>query len=365
MKALNLTSILAAPVAVTIATIAGATQAQAQSITCGQSYVVKTGDSLSQIAQRAYGSPSAFQLIYSANAAKIGKNPSLIQRGAVFDIPCLDNLGTSTANAGAIRTQDTTSALPPPEARQIRIVTATDWAPFLDEDQEQGGMLTEVTNVAMSVADNKPSYKIDFINDWGSHIRPLLSDHAYDLGIAWFRPNCAVVDRLSEDSQFRCNNLDWSDPLFEQIVGYYTRVGDPRPAAPKDLLNKTLCRPSGYSTFMMEEVGLMEPAIKLVRENTTTGCFEGLLDGRFDAVVLATDTADGAIAKTGATGKVTLNENLSYVATLHAVTAKTNPNGKLYLASLNSGLKKIKSSGEWFRIIARHMAEFRAKTKTN
>ena len=269
----------------------------------------------------------------------------------------------STANAAAIRQPVTTAALPAPRKRQIRVVTGTDWAPFLDEDQPQGGMLTEVTNVALSLADGKPDYKIDFINDWGSHLQPLLSDHAYDFGIAWFKPNCTLVDRLSDDSKFRCNNLDWSAPMYEQVIGYYTRAGDPRPATHSDLFGKTICRPSGYSTFMMEEQGLVEPKIIIKRPSKTTDCFEGLVAGQYDAVVLATDTAEGAILKIGAKGKVAFHDHLSYIATLHAVIAKTNPRGREYLAALDSGIKKIKDSGEWFRIVSRHMAQHRAKTQ--
>ncbi len=334
----------------------------AQSLACGGTYQVVRGDSLSLIARRAYGNPSGFQFIYSANSRVIGPNPAVILVGTVLRIPCLDNASPSTANAAAIRLPATTAALPAPSRREIRVVTGTDWAPFLDEDQPQGGMLTEVTNVALSLADGNPEYKIDFINDWGAHLRPLLSDHAYDLGIAWFKPNCALVDRLSDDSKFRCNNLDWSAPMYEQVIGYYTRADASRPAAHKDLYGKTICRPSGYSTFMMEEVGLVEPTVVIERPGKTTDCFEGLVAGRYDAVVLASDTAEGAIIKIGAKGKVAFHDHLSYIATLHAVIAKTNPRGREYLAALDSGIKKIKDSGEWFRIVSRHLAQHRSKT---
>ncbi|MEO1160431.1 MAG: transporter substrate-binding domain-containing protein, partial [Pseudomonadota bacterium] len=204
---------------------------------------------------------------------------------------------------------------------------------------------------------------IDFINDWGAHLQPLISDHAYDFSLVWFRPNCDLVDKLGDGSKFRCNNLDWSQPLFEQIIGYYTRAGEARPAAHRDLFGKHLCRPSGYATFMMEEYGLVEPNISFTRENSPTGCFEGLLSGKYDAVVLASDVAEGTIAKLGAKDKVAFQDQLSYVATMHAVIAKTNPNGKEYLAALDSGISKLKESGEWFRIVTRQMAEHRAKTQ--
>ncbi len=363
MKPLSLLSALAIASVLTAGGLTNSSPAAAQSIKCGKAYKIVRGDSLSEIAQRAYRGSASFQLLYSVNSGTIGPNPSLIQEGAILKIPCLDNVAPSTASTTAIRQVSTTEALPPPAPRQIRFVVGTDWAPFTNEDQAQGGMMTEVTNVAMSLADNKPSYKIDFINDWGAHLQPLITDHAYDFGLVWFKPNCALIDKLGDGSKFRCNNLDWSQPLFEQIVGYYTRAGQPRPASHKDLFGLNICRPAGYSTFMMEEVDLVEPNISFTRENSPAGCFNGLVSGKYDVVVLAAEVAEGTIAEIGAKDKVTLQDHLSYVATMHAVIAKTNPRAKEYLATLDGGVTRLKESGEWFQIVTRHMAEHRAKAK--
>jgi len=341
----------------------GSSPATAQSITCGEPYKIVRGDSLSAIAQRVYGNAASYQLLYSVNSDTIGRNPSFIQEGSVLRIPCLDNTSPSSADSSVLRQASTTEALPPPKPRQIRFVVGTDWAPFTNENQAQGGMITEVANVAMTLADGKPDYKIDFINDWGAHLQPLISDHAYDFSLVWFRPNCDLVEKLGDGSKFRCNNLDWSQPLFEQIIGYYTRIDHPRPASHKDFFGTHLCRPSGYSTFMMEEYGLVEPNITFTQENSPKGCFDGLLSGKYDGVVLAADVAEGTIAKLGAKDKVKFQDHLSYVATMHAVIAKTNPNAKQYLATLDSGISKLKESGEWFRIVTRQLAEHRAKTK--
>lgn len=363
MKPINLFSAFA--IAGTLA--AGATinpsPSTAQSIECGTPYKIVRGDSLNGIAYRAYRGAASFQFVYSANSAAIGADPSFIQEGVTLNIPCLDDVTPSSANTAALRPAATTKALPPPKPRQIRFVVGSDWAPFTNEDQAQGGMMTEVTNVAMSLADGKPSYKIDFINDWGAHLQPLITDHAYDFSLVWFRPNCKFVDKLGDGSKFRCNNLDWSQPMFEQIIGYYTRADHPRPASHQDLFGLKICRPSGYAVFMMEEVNLVEPNISFTRENSPAGCFEGLVSGKYDAVVLASDVAEGAIAKLGAKDKVKFQDHLSYVATMHAVIAKTNPRAKEYLAALDSGITKLKDSGEWFRIITRQMAEHRAKQK--
>ena len=221
-----------------------ATTSHAQAAQCGTPYTVKSGDSLSQIANNIYGSAADFQIIFSANAAVIGSNPGIIRIGSELQIPCLDDaIPESTADASAITEIETTESLPAPELDMIRVVAGGNWAPFLSEDQAQGGMITEIVNVALAGAENDPDYRIDFINDWGAHLTPLISDHRYDFSLAWFRPNCDIVDRLSDDSKFRCNNLMWSETLFEQVFGYYTRADDVAPQSYADMLGKTICRP--------------------------------------------------------------------------------------------------------------------------
>ncbi|WP_112321598.1 LysM peptidoglycan-binding domain-containing protein [Oceanibium sediminis] len=335
--------------------------AMAQDIECGTSYTVKRGDTLSRIASRAYGSAASYQLIYSANSRAIGPNPGIIEIGALFQIPCLDApLTPSTANNETIRDEPTT-ALVPVEDRQIRFVTATNWAPFINQDQEQGGMITEIVNVAMSKVAEPDDYKIDWVNDWSAHLRPLLADVAYDFSLAWFRPNCDVIEKLGEGSQYRCNNLDWSEPLYEQIIGIYTRNDYPAPLSHADLFGANVCRPAGYSMFMMEEHDLVQPNITLSQPAGPGDCFEGLRDGTYDAVVLAVDVAEGAISDIGATGAFAKHDALDTIATLHAVTSKNNPNGAAQLALLDDGINRIKDSGEWFSIVRRHLAEHQMK----
>lgn len=59
----------------------------ALSPTAGELYVVQSGDTLTSIAQRAYGNGNLWPLIYNANKQVIGSNPNLIQAGQVLQIP--------------------------------------------------------------------------------------------------------------------------------------------------------------------------------------------------------------------------------------------------------------------------------------
>lgn len=339
-----------------------AAQASAQSISCGADYTVRSGDSLSKIAAKAYGRSDAFSLIYSANADKIGSNPALINVGSVFFIPCQDaEVVESVADASTVGREATTEALPgPAENRPIRVLTATDWAPFTNEEQDQGGLLTEVANLALAEADGSPAYQIDFVNDWGAHLTPLLTDHAYDFSIGWTQPNCDLLDELNDDSKFRCNNFNWTDPLFQQVVAYYTMNGSQNYATHEDIKGMTVCRPAGYSTAMLEEFGLGEPDITLIRLADPEACLNAVVSGDADVAVVATDVAEGVLSGYDDPATLKLHEPLSYVSSLRALIAKTHPQSEELVETFNSGLVNIKDSGVWFSTVRRHMTAHRA-----
>ncbi|MEL6678433.1 MAG: transporter substrate-binding domain-containing protein [Pseudomonadota bacterium] len=341
---------------------ADAAEAQSTTLTCGTSYTVQPGDSLSGIAAQVYGRASDFQIIYSANSETIGQNPGIIRVGMRLDLPCVNTTQASVADEAAIRPVQTTAQLPAPEVDMIRVVVGSDWAPFTNEDQAQGGMLTEITNVSLANSDADVDYRIDFVNDWGAHLQPLISDHRYDFSIAWFRPNCDKIELLGDESQFRCNNLSWSEPLYEQIFGYYTRVGD-SVARYSDLMGRRICRPAGYATFQLEENGLKEPAVSMIRPDSPADCFLALANGDVDVVAMAAEVAETAMADTRTGNRILYNEGLSQVMTAHAVIAQNHPRRDEMLAALDSGILKIKNNGEWFAIVTRHIAEHRAFTQ--
>lgn len=246
------------------------------------------------------------------------------------------------------------------------LVTATNYAPFHDQSAEKGGMITEITDAALASVLDESQYRIDFINDWSAHIDPLLKDNAYDFGLSWFRPNCDVIDKLSGDNRFRCESLVFSDPLFEQIIGYYARSDDPSlPVTHADLLGKTICRPAGYSTFMLEEYDLIEPNVTMKKPDGPEDCFEMLDKGEADIVVIASTVADNTVAGMNMMDRFQELPQLAYIATLHAITSKDNPNRDANIAAINQGIRNVRESGNWFEIVQRHLTAHVQKTATN
>jgi nucleoid-associated protein YgaU len=66
--------------------VSGGASSTAPAAGAGQSYTVKSGDSLSKIAKHFYGDGNKWHKIYEANRDKI-KNPDLIHPGQEFTSP--------------------------------------------------------------------------------------------------------------------------------------------------------------------------------------------------------------------------------------------------------------------------------------
>lgn len=329
------------------------TTVSAQSISCDTEYTVKAGDFLSGIAQRAYGDLNNFTEIYEANREVIGPNPGSIRIGQRFYIPCL---GGSEAEVSAANSNTTPAE---PESKDIAVLSASGWRPFFDETNPQGGLLTEIMQLALVNSDDQVEYNVNYINDLDAHLDPLLTSAAFDVSIGQLQPNCGYAASLGAESKFLCETFEFSDPMYEEIFGYYSQVSTPEMTDPQQLAGSRVCRARDYTLVPLEAVGLAEPAITIVRAPDAASCIDYVLAGSADVALVAVEVADARIKQLGAQDSIQMHDDLSHVDFFHATVAKSNERGDEILATVNSGLKDIKESGLWFQTVRRHMIEFR------
>ncbi len=97
MKVMRVPNCLAAALVATgLASSAGAQVLRGDgSITCGADHVVARGESLSEIAKRAYGDPLLYRLLLDTNRAALGGDPEHIAVGMTLSVPCVDITGKS------------------------------------------------------------------------------------------------------------------------------------------------------------------------------------------------------------------------------------------------------------------------------
>ena len=361
--------------------VAFAPAADAQSIDCGGQYTVQRGDTLAAISRSAYGSLDYYRVLYRLNRAAIGADPSGIEVGIVLEIPCLDSSGQVVEAAADPESapepgpEPVAEAAPAPDPepvaeapaapaidtdpnRALRVAIAAAWAPLADQDQAQGGMLTEILSRAADKLDLPNGVEMYYVDDWARLIEPMLAEGRYDIALAWARPDCGRVAPGSESARL-CTQLEWSEPLYEQVIGVYTLTSVPPPLSASDLYGATICRPAGYPVHVTADMGLAEPDVILAQPDSAQDCFQGLLDGAYEAVIMAQDVAHGVIEAIGAQDTITRQPTLDRVATLHAVSPRGNALGVERLAALDEEIRALKTSGAWFEIVRRHMAAFK------
>lgn len=354
----NMKTLLLASAAVTV--MSGAAFAQEA---CA-SYTVKDGDSLGSIAQTAYGTFD-YQMIFNANRSAI-ENPNSLDPGTVLQLPCEDgSLSEGTKVTDIIEQEEEKQAkkaksnvYEPP----IKLVSGNGWAPFTGEDLKGGGMLVRLATTALNRGGNDREHNLSFVDDWASHFETLLPLGAFDVSIAWVVPSdCSKPDELDDNSRMRCTELDATLPIYETVTAYWSR-SDNEYAAVKsfaDYAGATICRPEGWSILDLTSEGLVEPVVTYIAPPTARDCVEAVLSGKADMTSLDLETGGASVNEVAeAAGVIQPNPNLSKLESLHFVTHKTNPRGRVYIAMLNKGLNEMRESGEWYAIIADSLAEF-------
>lgn len=349
-------------------------------------YVVVAGDNLRFIARQAYDDADLYRVIYEANVDIIGTKADLIEVGVTLNIPC--DPRTDTAAAAVIAPEGTVAnqaapvvqpeptppvasteapaavvaatatpepaATAPAPAFPYRLVTGNGYAPFADEMLPGGGMFTQLVEMAIFRADPAIPYNMTYINDWQAHIDALLPSGAYDISFPWVRPDCEAPETLSAGDLARCENFEFSAPFYEIVDGFFMPVDSELVSATSYTAfeGKRICRPEGYTTGVLDAVGLTADKIELLRPIEVTDCFEALEAGKVDLVSIDAEVGDSAIAELGMVGEFTQNPHLMTLDSLHVIAHKSNPRAVQMVRMLDQGIVEMYESGEWYEIVS-------------
>ena len=340
---------------------------------CGAEYTIKEGETLGQIAGRVYGNPSQWTVIFYSNQDRLGSNATLLQPGLSIRLPCIGNSPTAPASpsqtpslpvAGASSSEQ--GFLISSIVRRIEFLTADGYAPYTGRALEGGGMLTQVITSSMNLIKQESKgqfdYGISWVNDWSSHLNPLLLTRAFDVGFPWARPNCESPAELEATALYRCQKFFFSDPLFEittlVFVQNESRIKNLRV---EEIAGTTICRPAGYPVQDFDLNGrnwLKDKKIILMRPQSVEECFRLMASGTVDAVAMAELTARSSLASLGMNDRVRALDTPLSLSPLHVIVSKTHPNARTLLYYVNSSLAKLRESGEYDRIVERHLTRY-------
>ena len=250
--------------------------------------------------------------------------------------------------------------------RRVEFLTADGFSPYTGRSLEGGGMLTQVITAAMGLikeeAKGRFDYGISWVNDWAAHLNPLLLTRAFDVGFPWARPDCDSGIPLDQSSQFRCQRFFFSDPLYEVITSLFVRKNSRiKTLRNEEIAGATLCRPAGYPTHELDQGGrnwVKDGKVTLIRPPTVDECFRLLDSGTVDGVVEAELVGRTSMASLGLGDRVRVIDQPVALTTLHILISKAHPHARTILYYMNSSLAKLHESGEYDRIVERHLNRF-------
>jgi polar amino acid transport system substrate-binding protein len=340
--------------------------------TCGSDYILKEGDTLAQIAARVYGDPAQWSIILYANQDRLAANQSLLLPGFALKIPCVSGLQPQQTLPPIATTPVQTPRAPEAAfdmssvVRRIEFLTADGYSPYTGRSLEGGGMLTHVISAAMGLIKEEMKgrfdYNISWVNDWTAHLNPLLTTQAFDAGFPWARADCDGGTRLDASSQLRCERFLFSDALTQVATYVFVRDNSRiKTLSNEDIAGSTLCRPAIRPTHELDQGGRnwwKEGKITLVRPPTTDECFRLLDNGSVDGVVEAELVGRASMNALGMADRVQSVEQPLGLTSLHVAISKSHPHARAILYYINSSLAKLRDSGEYERIMGRHLARF-------
>lgn len=337
------------------------TQTPAEAAKCGSNYIVKRGDTLSEISQALYGTATKWRTIFKANRKRVGGSGRLISVGQRLKIPCLPG----QARLAAATPAEVTQVAFVDAVKEIALLTADDYRPFTDRALPAGGMITDIIDSALkrsSIENDGPGHKISWVNDWTAHLTPLLVKNAFDMGFPWLRPECEQYEKLDKPAKFRCDTFHFSSPVFEIIVRFFVNKDSAFEfKSDAEVEGKRICRPAGYFTFDLDKEGrnwVKDDKIILLRPQRVEDCFQLLKNKEVDAIAINEFTGYEAISKLGLGDAVrTIQEPVSLLS-LHVVIPKTHKQADAFLDYVNNSLGRLRETGAYDRIVDRHLVEF-------
>ncbi|MEM8596262.1 MAG: transporter substrate-binding domain-containing protein [Pseudomonadota bacterium] len=351
--------------------------AQAQSVECGGDYDVVPGDTLSEIAVRAYG-VGRFGPIFEANRQTI-RSPQTLEIGDTIFIPCLDGTGNPlprgvrpsgvsvTSASAAAETEVTTvpEIIPVPGTEEnledlgdvttVRLLAVRASAPYVGAELPEGGMLTEIVQRSLLRAPVPLDFEVSFK---GGENASDIANGGYDLGYPVVRPNCETPSALGPTETTLCDNYLFSAPIYTGGIGMFvTKAGDfANAAVASDLFGTRVCRPAGMGTSDLAASGLVAPNVNPVPGASMKECFQMLQAGDV-SVVSVPETEGRAMAESlGMTSKIVALAGIGQGQALHVASPRANAVGGSLIAVIDRGLAEMRRSGSYEAVVENHLA---------
>lgn len=154
-------------------------------------------------------------------------------------------------------------------ADPVRLVTSGGLLPFTDEDWKAQGMLVDIVDQVMRVANLE--HEIVFQPNWNTMLADT-EEGQFHATFPWY---------FNEE---RAQRFLYTDSLVSNyIMAFSLRNSDVQAGAREELAGHRFCRPQGYFIHDLTDL-LRQPGTTLEQPETLIDCFQLLKDDRVDVV---------------------------------------------------------------------------------
>lgn len=235
--------------------------------------------------------------------------------------------------------------------RTPKIAAAADFHDYICSHNSDGGMLTAIVDAALRQEISDVEYDVS-INQGKSAFQEAKAHEDTQMSFPWYRPNCERGSFLTEHTKSLCDNFQWSESLYEVVVGYFSAKGYDRPLRRHpDVFGATLCVPGVEFPQMLHEVGVSDLNTRIIVRKSPAACLIAVKKKEADLALMPVSMAATEIEHLGLEDEIVPHVALDRVLSLHAIAPLTSESAADDVSLLNSGLQKIRKSGEWFNIV--------------
>lgn len=231
----------------------------------------------------------------------------------------------------------------PVHADTLSVSTGNDYAPFADKNLPEGGMTAEIVKRAFAVMGDTAD--VVFV-DWSKAYDDAKTGK-YNATFPWF------------ESAERQAAFNYSEPIFTLTQRAFMRADHKFSVGNSSALKgKTVCIPKGWTVLPFIAPLIKNGTVKQVEAPDITPCAKMVGEGKADFYL--TDEIQGrqAYRSAGYTDKdmVASPEGLADSG-LFLLTSKSAANGAEIIKKFNAGLRKLKETGEYGKIVKKHLSQ--------
>jgi polar amino acid transport system substrate-binding protein len=225
-------------------------------------------------------------------------------------------------------------------AGPLKLVTGDDYLPYTAKNMPNGGMLTEIVRRSFELSGHPTTL------DWVPWKRgyELTRIGEYDATFPYIRK-----DEREKDFLF-------SDLVYGGVLSVYARRDNGiDPARHDSFQGLTYCVAGGFIVYKEFDPMLRDARIKLQRPPSLLSCARMLALGRADFFITESSVGDEVLQQAQVGDKVVRLATPFDRADFYLIISKRHPNGQALLDSFNAGLRRLKASGEYERIVRRKL----------